>query len=57
MILAILLTAIIFKMKAQAPDKSLADIAMSKRIAKDGDTSNGWLKGGLISLNIAQGKQ
>lgn len=40
---------------AQAPDKSLAAMAMAKSDRKAGDTSGTWVKGGLISLNVAQG--
>ena len=41
--------------QAQAPDKSLADIAMAKSEARKGDTISTWVKGGLLSFNIAQG--
>lgn len=40
---------------AQAPDKALADLAMAKSDRKAGDTTGTWVKGGLISFNIAQG--
>ncbi len=37
------------------PDKSMADLALSSKENKDGKTKGAWTKGGLFSLNIAQG--
>jgi len=37
------------------PDKSMADMAMSKKDNKDGKAKGAWTRGGLLSLNVAQG--
>jgi len=44
-----------FSMYANAQDKAMADMAMSKKDNKDGHVKGTWTKGGLFSLSVAQG--
>lgn len=37
------------------PDKSMADLALSSKNNKDGNTKSTWTRGGLFSLYVAQG--
>ncbi|MEO7313515.1 MAG: DUF3078 domain-containing protein [Chitinophagaceae bacterium] len=37
------------------PDKSMANLALSNNKRKDGHSKGAWTKGGLFSLNVAQG--